>query len=184
MDFPLALAICENDLKRDLTFLKAFAGPRVDLRVTPVHGVTLSPGHVRLLERQMDAAIAAGLAPRAILVHSDVDRGSYVGHRREIQEWFDATSFRHRGCKLIACTPNPCIERWLCGASGLTRAKNARPSAGCDPWKAVWSRGKAPDLERVRRAALEARKALRQDESFAAFYAEWVAAGMEHTNPR
>jgi hypothetical protein len=183
MVFPLALAICENDLERDLTFLKAFAGPRVDLRVTPVHGVTLKPGHARLLERQMDAAISAGLTPRAVLVHSDGDRRGYTGHRQEIQSWFDHTGLRERGCKLIASLPNPCIERWLCVASGLTRAKDARPSAGCDPWKAAWSRGKLPDLERVRRAALVARKALRQDESFAAFYTEWVAAGLEHASP-
>jgi hypothetical protein len=179
MVFPLALAVCENDLKRDLTFLKAFAGQSVDLRVTPIRGGTLNERVARVIAHQLEAAVKAGLKPQAIVVHQDVDRRSLAASQASVRRWFDAARFAERGCRLVTCTPEPCIERWLCVAARLGAVRGASPSGGCQPWKAAWSKRKEPDLDRVRKAAAEARTALRGLPDFDAFFDSWVVAGME-----
>jgi hypothetical protein len=182
MPVPLALAVCEDDLRRDLTFLKEFAGTRIDLRVTPMSGGTFNPKVVRLLGRQARAAKEANLSPQAIVVHHDVDRlGSLQALRSRIHRWFQGSELRGIG-RLVVCAPVPCTEAWLCEAVGI-QAAGASPAAGCDPWKHAWERRGIPDLDRVRDASRLSRRALAAREDFSAFYRDWVEAGLEPEGP-
>lgn len=177
MPFPVALAVCENDLRRDLTFLKEFAGSQVDLRVTPLGGGTLDDGVVRLLARQVDSFSEADLTVQAIVVHHDADRTSHRGRVKAVTGWFERSSLREKGAKLVACVPAPCIERWLCIGEGLS-ARSANPAVGCEPWKKAWSGRKGIDLDRVRDVARSARTTLTTLPDFAAFLDAWRAAGL------
>jgi hypothetical protein len=151
MSFPIAIGICENDLRFDLTFLKEFAAPAVDLRVTPVRGGTLNAKTARLVERQATAMKAARLSVCALVVHHDVDRSSH-GHRiKAVRRWFKNNGLGKHGLALVVCAPDPCLERWLCLAEGIA-------------------------LDRVRAAAKRAREALRGQPDFDAFLAEWSQA--------
>jgi hypothetical protein len=180
MRFPAAVAICEDDLKLDQTFLKAFAGNAVDLRVTPVRGGTLGAKTVRLIARQLDAMTSAGIDVRTVVVHHDVDRTSLQHRVAEIQQWFNAPVLRKRDLSLVVCAPNPCLERWLCICEGSqARVKSAKPSAGGDPWKALWNKGKGIPLDRVHKAAERARTCLPGQPDFDRFYADWRSAGLE-----
>jgi hypothetical protein len=180
MPFPAAVAICEDDLRFDQTFLKAFSGISVDLRVTPVHGGTLSTKTARLVTRQLDAMSDAGIPVATVVVHHDVDRSSLEHRVAEINDWFHAGGFGKRGLSLVVCSPEPCLERWLCICEGThSRVRAPKPSAGCDPWKDIWHRGKGIPLDRVRRAAEKARITLRGQPDFDRFYADWMNAGLE-----
>jgi hypothetical protein len=180
MPFPAAVAICENDLRLDQTFLKAFAGNTVNLRVTPLHGGTLSGGTIRLVGRQIDAMRKAGVPVGAVVVHHDVDRASLAHRRAEVERWFASGSLRGQGLTLVICAPEPSLERWLCICEGIhSRVKGAKPSAGGDPWKDLWKKGKGITLDRVRGAAQRAREALRGQPDFDRFYEDWKAAGLE-----
>ena len=177
MSFPIAIGICENDLRFDLTFLKEFAAPAVDLRVTPVRGGTLNAKTARLVERQATAMKAARLSVCALVVHHDVDRSSH-GHRiKAVRRWFKNNGLGKHGLALVVCAPDPCLERWLCLAEGIHgRVRGTKPSAGGEPWKVAWNPRKGIALDRVRAAAKRARKALRGQPDFAAFLAEWSQA--------
>ncbi len=178
MTFPLALGVCENDLRRDLSFLKSFAGIGVDLRVTPLHGGRLDAKVARLLRRQIQAALKVGLDPCAIVVHHDVDRASLEARRNEVEHWFRTQGLGADGRKLVPCVPAPCTERWLCAVLDV-RVRGAKPSQGCDPWKEAWGHALEPDLDRVRRAAEGARRKLSGLEDFNLFYEAWKRAGLE-----
>ncbi|MCC6996044.1 MAG: hypothetical protein IT370_15655 [Deltaproteobacteria bacterium] len=171
---PLALAICENGLRRDLTFLKAFAGATVDLRVTPVEGGQLDGSIARLLKRQAADVAKAGLEVHAILIHHDADTSSHAGRLQMVMRWFERNGLGETGAGLIVCAPKPCIERWLCLGEGLaTKAKGASPAAGCAPWKKAWEGKRGNDLDRVRAVAREARDTLTREDDFASFFAQW-----------
>jgi hypothetical protein len=180
MPFPTAVAICEDDLRLDQTFLKAFAGDCVDLRVTPVYGGTLNDKTGRVVTRQLEAMRAAGIAVSALVVHHDVDRAGLEHRLAEIKGWFDKSGFPQRELSLVSCTPDPCLERWLCLCEGTqSGVRSAKPSAGGAPWKNLWNRGKGITLDRVRDAAQRARRALRGQDDFERFYRSWKAAGLE-----
>jgi hypothetical protein len=176
--FPVAIGICEDDLKYDLTFLKAFAGRMVDLRVTPLRGGTLEAKAARLVGRQAETMRASGLPVSAVIVHHDVDRASFVHRAGEIERWFQRHGLAGAQLSLVVCAPDPCLERWLCLIEGL-KASNAKPSAGGEPWKRAWTRGKGIPLDRVRAAAARARDVLRGQPDFDRFLADWQDAGLD-----
>lgn len=178
MSLPLGVAVCEDDLRRDLTFLKAFAGPRVDLRVTPLSGGTLNGKVVRLLQQQINSMREAGLQAQAIVVHHDVDRGSLGSVRRKIERWFAGSGLGQTQCKLVICAPHPCLERWLCAGLDV-RVQRPRPSDGCEPYKRAWERSAELDLDRVRKAAGLARRKLLSLDDFSSFFEDWKRAGLE-----
>jgi hypothetical protein len=180
MTFPAAIGICEDDLKLDLTFLKAFAPEGVDLRVSPLRGETLTARAARLVRGQVEAARGSGLDVRAVVVHHDVDRASLAHRVREIERWHKCHRLGEMDLALVICAPDPCLERWLCILEGLTRkVRKASPSAGGEPWKLAWSGGKGIALDRVRRAAMEARQKLRGLPDFDRFISDWKRAGLE-----
>jgi hypothetical protein len=180
MAFPAAIGICEDDLKLDLTFLKAFAGPGVDLRMNPLHGGPLEGKAARIIRGQVEAMRGAGIPVRAVVVHHDVDRAS-LGHRvQEIERWYRRHRLGEMDLALVVCAPDPCLERWLCLLEGLERrVRKTSPSAGGDPWKLAWSRGKGIALDRVRQAATQARQRLRGQLDFDRFFSDWKKAGLE-----
>jgi hypothetical protein len=177
MSFPLVLAVCEDDLERDLTFLKEIAGPNVDIQIAPRHGLTLDGNTARSLAARAKNAKNQGFDVRALLVHRDADKGSVAGVRREIEGW--AKQHHLSGlARLICCVPAPCTERWLCLAAGMGKPAHASPAAGCDPWKKHWGRKRGIDLDRVRDAANEASARLTGQEDFDCFWDDWRAAGL------
>jgi hypothetical protein len=178
MPLPLVLGICEDDLERDLAFLKEFAGPKVDLRLTPTRGGGPGAKQVRILKRQHEAATRSKFEVRAFLVHSDADRTGHQQRRREMTRWFGDSGLESLGARLIRCVPEPCTEGWLCRIQSI-RARGASPAAGCDPWKLAWERHSGHDLDRVREAAAKARQKLRLHSDFVSFYTDWKAAGLE-----
>ena len=148
---------------------------RLPLSTSPAHTKT-----VRLVARQLEAMRNAGIAVNAVVVHHDVDRSSLAHRRAEIEKWFDDGTLCKQGFSLVICTPDPCLERWLCMCEGTqTRVKGGKPGAGCDPWKALWNKGKGIPLDRVRDAASRARVALRGQPDFDRFYEDWKSAGLE-----
>ncbi len=177
MAIPIVVAVCEDDLRRDAAFLKAFAGPAADLRAIPLGG-SLDGKALRLLEREVAAIQDAGLSAQAVLVHHDADR-SAARRQTRIVELYRGSALSRGGCPLILCIPNPCTERWLATAAGLQhRVRRASPAAGCGPWKAAWTPGKGIDGDRIRAAAAQARARLRGLPDFDAFFAAWQAAGL------
>jgi hypothetical protein len=178
MTFPAAVGICENDLRFDLTFLKEFAGPRVDLKVTPIRGGTLDAKTARLVVRQVEAMRSVGLPVKAVVVHHDVDRAGFDHRVTEIEKWYGKNRLDRLDLSLVVCAPDPCIERWLCILEGRV-ARNAKPSAGGDPWKRAWFRGRGIQLDRVRDATRRARQGLPGLPAFDRFFADWKAAGLE-----
>lgn len=178
MPSPLVLALCEDDLERDPTFLRAFASGPVNMRVTPMRGPVLAGGTARMVRAQAASAVRAGIILHALLVHLDADTSSADGRRKAIQRWFDSHSLGEQFPSLIACVPAPCTERWLCLATGLRAPPRANPAAGCEPWKKQWRSGRGLDLERVRRAAGRARTTLAGKADFDAFLQDWRAAGL------
>jgi hypothetical protein len=176
--FPVVIGVCEDDLRRDHTFLKSFGGVGADLRINPIHGGTLDSGVARLVERQVASAAKAGLTPAAVLVHHDVDRQSVESARSKVRKWFES-KLSATSLPLVVCAPRPCLERWLCRTEGSDkRVRSASPAAGCDPWKKAWERGTGNDLDRVRDAAARARGTLTGLEDFELFLADWWAAGL------
>jgi len=178
MTLPAAIGICENGLQLDFTFLKEFAGPKVDLRVTPIHGGTLDAKTARVVRRQVERMMESGLPVMAVVVHHDVDRSSFEHRVAQIESWFDENRLGDLGVVLVVCAPAPCMERWLCKIEGRV-ARNAKPSAGGDPWKKAWAPSKGILFDRVREAASRAREELPGLPDFDRFFADWKIAGLE-----
>ena len=122
----------------------------------------------------------AGLPVKAVVIHHDVDRSSLANRRALVDTWFKDNLFHEHGLHLVICAPDPCLERWLCICEGSqTRVKAAKPSAGGEPWKHLWNKGKGITLDRVREAAQYARAALHGHQDFDSFFEGWKAAGLE-----
>ncbi len=177
MGIPLVIGVCENELLRGNTFLKTFGGVRVSLKLTPHHG-TLGDKAARIIRKDLEAALGAGMVVKAVLIHQDVDRVGLAGRRKQLQDWYQE-HVDGGGPALVLCTPDPCTERWLCACCQPPRAaKKANPAAGCDPWKHAWRRGKENDLDRVREVATRAQGSLTGLADFDAFLADWCSAGL------
>lgn len=177
MPLPLVLGICEDELERDLAFLKEFAGPKVDLKLTPTRGGGPGKKQARILRKQYEAALRSGFDVRAFLIHCDADRSGLPKRRQEAVKWFQDSKLGSRGAKLICCIPDPCTESWLCRIRSV-RPRNANPAAGCEPWKRAWERQTGNDLDRVREAARVARQKLPAHSDFDSFMKDWQAAGL------
>lgn len=178
---PLVLAVCEDDLERDLNFLKAFARAPIDIRVSATKGGTLGSKQARILLGQFEAAAKSGFDVTAFLLHHDADRSSFGARRDEIDDWYrrQLRPSLERDVRLIRCVPDPCTERWLCRGRSLdSRVRGANPAAGCTPWKETWERKFRAAPDAVREVAQEARDSLRGLEDFDAFFADWRAAGL------
>jgi hypothetical protein len=177
---PLALAVCEDDLRRDLTFLKAFAGKYTEIQISPLHGDSLTPRAARLLVGQVHSKTEAGFEVSAIIVHRDADTVALRRRREAAKRWFEDSGLSRLVPKLVVCAPVPCIERWLCeSGAAKPRATRAKPSLGCKPWKDAWERGSGIDLDRVRLAAEAARRSLTHLADFESFHSDWCAAGLD-----
>jgi len=180
MSLPVAIGICEDELRFDLTFLKAFAGQTVDLRVTPIRGGTLDGKAARLVTRQISAMQEVGLPVQAVVVHHDADKASFRHRVSQIESWFQSNRFARKGLSLVVCAPDPCLERWLCTIEGHRASiRGTRPSSGCRPWKQAWARGRGIPLDRVREAAEKARGVLQGQSDFDRFFQDWRSAGLE-----
>ncbi|MBI4568621.1 MAG: hypothetical protein HY719_09510 [Planctomycetes bacterium] len=177
MPIPLILGVCEDEVERDLTFLKAFAGNGADLRLTPTHGGTPAGKEARILKRQFDDAKRAGFSVCAFLIHRDADRASLNARENELRKWYSNSELGSLNVPLIRCVPNPCTETWLCAMRGL-RGKNANPAAGGKPWKRAWEKKFGHTLDPVREAAAAARQKLATRDDFARFMTDWTNAGL------
>lgn len=177
MPLPLVLGVCEDDLERDLTFLKEFAGPHVDIRITPMGKGCPGAKQARLLRSQLEAARRSRFEVKAFLVHGDADGAGLIRRREEMLNRFRRSGLEAGRVRLIRCVPDPCTEAWLCRIGGIA-VRGASPAVGCGPWKRAWERRKGHDLDRVRRAARDARGRLGGQEDFDQFMNDWRAAGL------
>lgn len=173
MSWRVVFGLCENDLQRDQEFLRAFAElNHVDLRLTPMRGPVLTDAGARLLARRLSAAAAERVHVTAVLLHADADTVGCSKRRSEAQQW----AKRHQlAPPLIVCSPDPCLERWLCRCLGL-KGKSAPAVSPCDGWKKSWSKPTGVDLDRVRSGAKVANSKLKGLEDFDLFLDDWDRA--------
>lgn len=170
MSWPLVFGLCENDLQRDQEFLRAFAErDQIDLKLVPLKGPVLTDAGARLLSKRLSAAAEAGLEVAAILLHADADTVGADRRRRQALDW--ATRL-HLQVPVIVCSPDPCLERWLCRCLEL-KGKSAPAASPCDGWKKGWNQAKGVDLDRVRSAAAVAASKLKGLPDFELFQTDW-----------
>lgn len=173
MGRPLVLGVCENDLQRDMEFLRAFAGHyNVGLSITPMKGPVLTDKTARLLRLRLENALAERFAVSGLLIHVDADTKGYDRARKEARRWLEKHRFQRFGLVHVVCVPDPCLEHWLCRSEGL-KGRSAPAGRPCDGWKKPWQQGRGIDLDRVRAAARTAATRLVGLEDFDLFFQDW-----------
>lgn len=161
--------ICENGLNRDEQALRHLLGRR-DLRVTPRKGETLDDRSARLVEREFERR-----GEKLVLVmHRDADGLTWKNRKQLVEQWFKASRLDRFASQLVVCTPEPCIERWLCLGAGLSH-RSRQTQRPCDPWKKAWEKPSKPEHHRLP-LALE-RLRLKPPPDLADFLLQLDAAG-------